>query len=233
MPKGNSNADRLREAKEILEDIRECHPEWLTPRFRADTNPSPAVSKAAQYFNLDLTKKDDADLLLNILAGVVFPERGRDKGNKHWGVDRLVKLGKQWLEIARSSPGISDYDAAEKIKKQYPGQYQSEDTIRQRLPDARLLIQPSKDLGGKNNKTSSNRFQAQLARLDELSENYHRLTCIWLEEVRGSSRPRRREAMRKISKIQKSLGTMREVTASLKRERLELEQRTKNKIARS
>jgi hypothetical protein len=234
MKKGNTISTRLKSWRELLEDIKECRPEWLTSEFGSGAKPSPEVLKAAKYFNLDLTKKDDSALLLRIMAEVVFPPRGRQKGNKQWGVDRLVTLGKQWLEIQRVEPGISDEEAARKISNQYHGQYQSKDTIRPRLPDARLMIgwngrKPDKVLSDPNSKKGQNEVYAALGELHEVIENHNRLICIWLDELRGSSRARRREALKKIpvmlSKGQKALGTARKARISLQAEASELERK--------
>jgi hypothetical protein len=130
-----STAARLREWREFLEDFTECHAEGLPGLFGEE--PSPAVMKAASYFNLDMTNQIDSDRLLHILADVAFPPTGRQSGSKFWGWERLCLLGAHWREVA--GPGVSNSEAAKRIKKRYPDKYQSAGAIRPHIPDARIL----------------------------------------------------------------------------------------------
>jgi hypothetical protein len=219
--KGNSIADRLREWKEVLEDIKECRPEWLPDLFR--TSAQAARNRAAEYFKLDPTDKTDSERLLYILSDVAFPKAraGRPKRSDQWGVDRLAELGRRWREVDRTCPEISDVKAAREIKKLYPKDYQSADVVRPRLPDARLIVGArgrggAKQLEGTNGKKGTKEL---LNELGEAIENRHRLICIWLNEIGGQSRARRREALKKIplmkSPITKALAALREIQADL------------------
>jgi hypothetical protein len=226
MAKGpKSISDRLREWKELLEDVRECRPEWMQSVFGSGAKQGSAVPKAANYFKLDLTKKDDTDLLLRILAQVAFPERGREKGSKQWGVDRLTKLGRHWREVERMCAGISDIEAAKKIQKQHPKDYQSPDVIRLRLPDARLMIGAyvrgnAKKLEEASGKKGPKDLELALKELGEAVDNRNRLSIIWINELLGKSRTRRREALKKIPLINCSfkgvLTTLREIETDLR-----------------
>jgi ElaB/YqjD/DUF883 family membrane-anchored ribosome-binding protein len=135
-------ADRLRGWKEDIAETMQWCPEQLNDSFGRDSgaNHSRAVLRAATYFNLDVTKKADSGLLLQVLAEVVFPNRGRQSGTAAWSVHRLAALAAHWRELEQANPGISDNEAAKEIKKRYPKQYQSADAIRVRLPEARVMI---------------------------------------------------------------------------------------------
>jgi hypothetical protein len=132
----NSVGKRAESIKDLLADVRAYCPEILRPSIELMS----AVNRAAKYFNLDMNKREESDLLLGILAVLVFPNVGRKKGSAQWNSLRLSQLGGHWREIERANPGISDSKAAVQIKKRYPKHYQSADSIRPRLPDARLMI---------------------------------------------------------------------------------------------
>jgi hypothetical protein len=79
---------RLKEWRGWVEDVTECSPEFLPSLFHRDKDAkySRALLKAAAYFKLDPSKEADLYLLLQIMAEVVFPDRGRQK--RHCGVGR-------------------------------------------------------------------------------------------------------------------------------------------------
>jgi hypothetical protein len=97
-----------------------------------------ALERATAYFKLD--PKADAQVLLLILANVVFPATGRERGRMSWGIERLKRLGAHYDEVALANPGgISDNWAAKEIKNRHPKQYASADAIRSHLMDARMM----------------------------------------------------------------------------------------------
>jgi hypothetical protein len=201
VPKGNSIADRLEEIKTFYEDVRECSPD-LWPHFCGDPKKrSAAVLKAANYFNLDLTSEAESALLLQILAGVVFPGSGRPKRSKQWGIARLTKLGTHWREVERASPGISDSKAAKEIKKRYPKLYQSDVVIRPRLPDAKLMSAAGRNLIAetmKKNLLKSSRPQNTLDDLATVVDINGRLQKMWLGDLLGLSRENRRKFLKQL-----------------------------------
>jgi hypothetical protein len=145
--RGNSIVDRLKAWKEFYEDLKECRPELL-PNFLYDPDEKhekcAALERATAYFKLD--PKADAQVLLLILANVVFPATGRERGRMSWSIERLKRLGAHYDEVALSNPGgISHNWAAKEIKKRYPKQYASADAIRSHLMDARMLTPSRRD----------------------------------------------------------------------------------------
>jgi hypothetical protein len=133
--KASTNAE-LKECKVFLEDFRESRPDLLQLIWPSDYAP---LMSAAKFFGFDLAKKDDAHYLLCILAGVLFPEKGkgRKKGNKQWEIRRVLDLGHHFREVESDNPGISDSEAARKIHERYPQEYQSAAAVRPRLAGAR------------------------------------------------------------------------------------------------
>jgi hypothetical protein len=145
--RGNSIVDRLKAWKEFYEDLNECRPELL-PDFLYDRHEEngkcAALERATAYFKLD--PKADAQVLLVILANVVFPATGRERGRMSWGIERLKRLGAHYDEVALANPGgISDNWAAKEIKKRHPKQYATADAIRSHLMDARLMTRSRRD----------------------------------------------------------------------------------------
>jgi hypothetical protein len=99
---------------------------------------------AARFFNLDMRKERDRNVLLFVLSDTVFRpvRRGRKKNTKKWDFQKLIDLGGHCLMIKHKNPKMSDRAAAEKIKKAFPDEYRhvNEPTIRQRLPKARRAL---------------------------------------------------------------------------------------------
>jgi hypothetical protein len=182
-----STAARIREWREFLEDFTECHPEGLPGLF--GEKPSPAVMKAASYFNLDLTNQIDSDRLLHILADVAFPPTGRQTGSKFWGFERLRMLGAHWREVGGAE--ISDSEAAKKIKTRYPDQYQSASAIRPHLPDARTIAGDDIPEG----KT----FKEEVLRLGSRIQRLMRHMELLYTDLENLPRYKRREALKKFT----------------------------------
>src|SRR5262245_53298487 len=86
MSRKKSTAARLEKFREALDQVRRS---WshlpLTPLLFWDSwidaaGPPPALSKAAEFFGLHLGKPAERDLLLHILADVVFGgQKGRPR----------------------------------------------------------------------------------------------------------------------------------------------------------
>ena len=183
MIKGPTVSQELKSLKVLLEDFRECQPEFLPSTFATDR---PEVIRAAEYFGLDLAKKDDAQYLLSILAQATFPgkgTRGRKKASKKWTEEHFLNLGLDLREVETENPGISDSEAAEKIVQRNP-KYQSAGAIRSRLPAARAALNVSLiDFKGKPS--------------DEMLSHALELWLpIWLEHADKMPREERREFLK-------------------------------------
>jgi|SRR5262249_14636419 len=151
--KGNPVALRLKNYREGLDELRRHFPEvpltplcffdeWWTDRCM----PPPGLSKAADFFGLDLSKSEQRQLLLNILADVVFGEqkKGRPRAKKRkWDVLTLIQLAVDCNKVKAEAPGISDKKAAGLIKNHFSGRYKhaSAEMIRQYLADARMWLE--------------------------------------------------------------------------------------------
>lgn len=141
----NETAARLAYWREILDTIRSEPPSryarYLYKSFSKKR--APALSKAANYFGLDIATRTDARILLRILASVIFEtqEKNRPAGSKKWDAVRLFQLCIHHKLIEKENPRISGGKAAEEIKKRFPRHYQHDGpaTIRQRLLAARAL----------------------------------------------------------------------------------------------
>jgi hypothetical protein len=201
---GDSIASRLQQWRDQFEDVTECAPVLLPSLFHCDKDAkySRALLKAAAYFKLDPSKEADLYVLLQILAEVVFPDRGRQSGTAGWGARRLNDLGRHWREVERANPGISDSRAAKEIKERYPQKYQSAAAIRPRLPDARIMfgVKETPDGGtrtegqGKSLRPKVLAFRAKLLRITRYNE-------IMLGELGNKklSREQRRSAWKTLS----------------------------------
>ena len=205
MTKADTNADKLKFWKELLEDATECDPELLPDLFYDGTNAKrfTALLRAAEYFKLDLSRKGDSHQLLHILAEVTFSSAGRKKGALRWGVKQLNELGAHWQEIERERPGISDSKAAKEIRERYPKQYQSPASIRPRLPDARILI------GARRPSLNENTLKAKVLQLKNSYRRLLRHAEILIEDFDNLPRANKRAVMKSVpelvSRIEKSL----------------------------
>jgi hypothetical protein len=151
--KGNPVAVRLKDYREALDQIRHLFPdlrltplcffeEWWTDRCM----PPPGLSKAADFFGLDLSKSEQRALLLDILADVIFGEqkKGRPPAKKaKWDRLRLIQLAVDCNKVKAETPGISDKKAASIIKHNFSNRYKhaSAEMIRQYLADARIWLE--------------------------------------------------------------------------------------------
>ena len=105
-----------------------------------------ALTKAAQFFGLDLANPVETAILLRLLAYLLFgPKRkkGRPLHSKKWTGRRLFQLALDCEEIKKDRPKLSDAKAANIIKKQHPKRYEdtSSEMMRQRLPEARQFYE--------------------------------------------------------------------------------------------
>jgi hypothetical protein len=151
--KGNPVAVRLKDYRQALDQIRHLFPdlrltplcffeEWWTDRCM----PPPGLSKAADFFGLDLSKSEQRALLLDILADVIFGEqkKGRPPTKKRkWDALTLIQLAVDCNKVKAEAPGISDKKAAGIIKDHFPRRYKhaSPEMIRQYLMGARSLLE--------------------------------------------------------------------------------------------
>jgi hypothetical protein len=208
--KKSPNAKKFLEFRDFLEDLREFCPEHI-PAWREQVvaMPSPPLLKAANELKLDLADP----LLLHILGKIVFPPRGRTKGSNRWRGLRLQQLGEHWREVEQANPGISDSKAAKEIKKRYPKLYQSADTIRPRLPDARLAAQVWK--------ANDEDPRAQMKE----SMNW---TVLMTSELESPNRNVRRYFMKKIGSL---MSTYKTYTESIQKAAHEIKGRNKPSLA--
>jgi hypothetical protein len=94
-----------------------------------------SLKRAAKYFGLNHEDKADLNVLLHILADVVFakPNRGRPKD----GGERLFRLGVHLHLLEQQEGRLSDTDAAKKLCELPDYQSQQPDSLRKQLPAAR------------------------------------------------------------------------------------------------
>lgn len=152
--KGNPVAMRLEAYREALDQIRHYFPQVrLTPtsvcffeQTLSDTGVTQALTRAVKFLGLDVSDPANRDLLLFILADVVFGERnkGRPLAKKRkWDRLTLIQLAVDCNKVKEDMPRISDKRAAHIIKDRYLGRYKhaSGEMIRQYLPDARRWLE--------------------------------------------------------------------------------------------
>jgi hypothetical protein len=98
-----------------------------------------ALDAAAQYFGLDAATADDRELLVYILADVVFGrQRGRPKGSKTaWDSARLLQLFSAYEQCKNANPALSDSVIAKQIADTKEFSKNSVDQIRQQLGPAK------------------------------------------------------------------------------------------------
>lgn len=123
-----ANNTRAKRLKQWQDDLRRS---W--PNLTDDS----ALLRAAKYFGLDPIR--DADLLLRVLADVLFGKAGRPKGSKKWDSSKLLQLAHHHLEVKWHSPKLSDKRAMVEVKRRYPEHYRhdTEEMMRQMLQAAR------------------------------------------------------------------------------------------------
>ena len=112
---------------------------WRGDLGRGWPNPNDdsAVRRAAKFLGLEPGR--DSDLLLHILADVLFGKAGRPKGSKKWDSSKLLQLAHHHLEVKWHSPKLSAMGAMIEVKKRYPEHYRNttEEMMRQMLRAAR------------------------------------------------------------------------------------------------
>lgn len=112
-----------------------------------------ALDAAVQYFGLDAASVGDRELLVYILADVVFGgQRGRPKGSKTaWDSDRLLQLFRAYEQCKSASPALSDSALANQIADTKEFSKNSVNQIRQHLGAAkaanRAIDEDVKELG--------------------------------------------------------------------------------------
>jgi hypothetical protein len=104
-----------------------------------------SLEKAADYFALDLKQELDIDILIRVLAAVLFPTRrpGRAKGNnKYWTDSRLIRLGMEDCELRAKNSGYNDTEIARRISEDaaFKEFRKDPDPIRKRLPAGRKSL---------------------------------------------------------------------------------------------
>jgi hypothetical protein len=108
--------------------------------------PSPLLSEAAKFFDLNLENETERGALLGILAAVVFNKREKGRPRQYkgkWDVLTLIQLAVDCNIVKAATPGISDAKAAAEIKKRDPARYKynSAEMIRQNLKRARMWLE--------------------------------------------------------------------------------------------
>jgi hypothetical protein len=151
--KGNPIDLRLKSYRKALDEGRRLFPGLpLTPAYfdgQEDTRTligHPSLNKAAKFFDLDLSVEAQRELLLQILADVLFAEskKGRPAARKpKWDILTLIQLAVDCNKVKEDLPGTSDKSAARVIKKRYGARYKhaSEEMIRQYLNPARDCLE--------------------------------------------------------------------------------------------
>jgi len=150
---GNLVTIRLKWCREYLDSVRHYFPDLpLTPAiFDAEEETRvltdhPQLEKAATFFGLDLRIPAQRELLLVILADVLFFEskKGRPSGQKgKWDRLTLIQLAVDCNKVKEDIPRISDRKAAGLIKDRFRERYKhvSVEMIRQKLKIARVWLE--------------------------------------------------------------------------------------------
>ena len=110
---------------------------YLAQAAEKDT---PHIARAGEYFGLDPNHQTEAQVLLRVLAQILFPKKGRRKGTKAWSGLRLLTLAFRAQEMEAKHPRLNDSNLAKKIYGEFPDEYKSEHAVRQRLASARKQI---------------------------------------------------------------------------------------------
>ena len=99
-----------------------------------------ALDAAAQYFGLDAATAGNRELLVYILADVVFGRQsGRPKGSKTaWDSDRLLQLFRAYEHCKNANPALSDSALAKQIADTKEFSKNRVDQIRQQLAPAKV-----------------------------------------------------------------------------------------------
>jgi hypothetical protein len=127
-----------------------------------------ALDAAVQYFGLDAASVGDRELLVYILADVVFGgQRGRPKGSKTaWDSDRLLQLFRAYEQCKSASPALSDSALANQIADTKEFSKNSVNQIRQHLGAAkaanRAIDEDIKRLGDRVKALAANRDLTKL-----------------------------------------------------------------------
>jgi hypothetical protein len=98
-----------------------------------------ALDAAVQYFGLDAASAGDHELLVYILADVVFGrQRGRPKGSRTaWDDDRLLQLFYAYKQCKGANPALSDSAIAKRIADTSEFSKNNVEQIRQQLGPAK------------------------------------------------------------------------------------------------
>ena len=101
---------------------------------------TPSLQEAADAFNLDPDSEWHREILVRVLAHLMFGQgkRGRPPMTLKWAPPREYDLGMHFNELKREKPNIKYSQAAKLIKHRYRKEYAdcSETTLRQRMPGA-------------------------------------------------------------------------------------------------
>jgi hypothetical protein len=105
-----------------------------------------SLDKAAKFFELDAKQEADCDILMRVLAAVLFPTRKRGRvsaGHKYWTDYRLCLLGRKDRELRNKNPDLNDTEIAEIISKDKEFDIFRKDSnpIRKRLPAGRQSLE--------------------------------------------------------------------------------------------
>jgi hypothetical protein len=139
--KKNRTQERIAVWKTIIADIRHWE-RLLISRTDLIASlgriPPSALAVAFKQLDLDAKKPAHRELLLAILADIVFgpPKRaGRRRGSAPWEA-KLLPLALLHAELIAKEGPVSDSQAAREISANHK-EYQSAETIRRHLPKAR------------------------------------------------------------------------------------------------
>jgi hypothetical protein len=110
--------------------------------FGSNKQREEALAKAAEHYGLDPKNSVHREMLLLVLADVLFGspgKKGRPKGTRTtWGNETLLDLGWIYEKTKRQNPKLSAAKIAELIHSEHK-EFQNIDVeqIRQKLPEAR------------------------------------------------------------------------------------------------
>jgi hypothetical protein len=153
-----------------------------------------ALDAAVQYFGLDAASVGDRELLVYILADVVFGrQRGRPKGSKTaWDSDRLLQLFSAYKQCKNATPALSDSAIAKQIANTKEFSKNSVDQIRQQLGPAkaanRAIHEDIKALGDSVKALAANRDLKKLDLGGSLKAVYDSMSDLVAEIRRAQGR---------------------------------------------
>jgi hypothetical protein len=134
-------AKKLKISRRRLQDLQDEVERASDQQLERYTNLiTPSLQKAAETFRLDPHSDWHCQILVRILARLIFSKgkKGRPRDTFKWHPQREHHLGYHFYELKQEKPKIKYSEAARIIMKRYPDEYADckEMALRQRLRGA-------------------------------------------------------------------------------------------------